>query len=233
MKAAVALLAALTALAGGCAHLRDHDNAGAGVAGSDGLTYDTRRARLTAVNAWETTGRLAVDTGERGFQGTFRWQQHGDELSLVVRGSPIRTVVLQVSGTPKSLKVTAARGDTRVLNDPETELSELLGWWLPVTSLRAWLLGLPDPQFPATTQQGAEGTLASLEQRLWHVDYISYQLDSYQLGSYPLDADSSAPASSGGTADASGALLLPRRIDLKHGELGVRLTIDDWHASAP
>jgi outer membrane lipoprotein LolB len=223
MKPAVALLAALTAFgAGGCAHLRDNGAGAPTVAGSDGLTSDARRARLTAVDAWETTGRLAVDTGERGFQGSFRWQQRGDELDLVVRGAPLRTVVLQVSGTPKSLTVTE-RGDKRVLDDPETQLSELLGWWLPVTSLHAWLLGFPDPQFPATTAPGAEGTLASLDQRLWNVRY-----ESYQLG-----AGRSAAAPSGGGADSAGAVLLPRRIDMKHGELGVRLTIDEWHPAAP
>ncbi|HEX5050075.1 MAG TPA: lipoprotein insertase outer membrane protein LolB [Gammaproteobacteria bacterium] len=224
MKPAVALLAALTAFAaGGCAHLRDKEPGAPAVAGSDGLTYDARRARLTAVDAWETSGRLAVDTGERGFQGSFRWQQHGDELELVVRGAPLRTVVLQVAGTSKSLTVTARGDDPRVLDDPETQLSELLGWWLPVTSLRAWLLGFPDPQFPATTAPGTEGTLASFEQRLWNVSYVSYQ----------LGAGRSAAAPSSGDAGAAGALLLPRRIDMKHGELGVRLTIDDWHPSAP
>jgi outer membrane lipoprotein LolB len=213
MRPRVALLAALTALAvESCAHLP---------VGNDGLTYDARRARLTAVDSWETGGRLAVDTGERGFQGSFHWQQRGDELELIVRGFPLRTIVLQVSGTPKALTVTA-RGDTRVLDDPETQLSELLGWWLPVGSLHAWLLGLPDPQFPATTELGPEGTLASVDQRLWRVDYASYQLAT----------DRSAVAPSG-TASADGALLVPRRIDLKHGELGVRLTIDDWHPSPP
>jgi len=98
-----------------------------------------------------------------------------------------------------------------VLADPETQLSELLGWWLPVGSLHAWLLGLPDPAFNAATQPGSDGTLASLEQRLWRVAFASYQL---------------APAKS----DAGSPLLVPRRIDLEHGDLRMRLTIDDWHA---
>lgn len=217
MRPAAALLAALAALAvQGCAHRPVAGDGASATAAGDGLSYDARRARLEAVGSWETGGRLAVDTGDRGFQGSFHWQQRGDELELIVRGFPLRTIVLQVSGTPKALTVTA-RGDTRVLDDPETQLSELLGWWLPVGSLRAWLLGLPDPQFPATTELGADGALTSLEQRLWHVAYASYQLGT----------DRSATAPSGANAD--GALLVPRRIDMKHGALGVRLTIDDWH----
>ena len=69
-------------------------------------------------------------------------------------------------------------------------------------------------EFNAATQPGADGTLASFEQRLWRVAFASYQL---------------APAK----ADAGSPLLVPRRIDLEHGELRLRLTIDDWHAVVP
>jgi outer membrane lipoprotein LolB len=105
------------------------------------------------------------------------------------------------------LKVTA-RGETRTLTDPETELSELIGWWLPVASLPHWLLGFPDRAFPATTEPGVDGTLAALEQRLWRVAYPMYQL---------------APL-----AGIATGVLVPRRIDLAHGVLTLRLTIDDW-----
>ncbi len=188
-------------LLGACAHLP---------VGTDGLSYDARRASLEALDQWEIRGRLAVDTGERGFQGSFNWRQQADMLELGVRG-PFGNNVLTVSGTPVTLTVTA-RGETRVLEDPEQQLSALLGWWLPVGSLHAWLVGLPDKGFRATIQNGEDGTLAAFDQRLWHVAYTSYQLAS--LG--PLE----------------GSLLVPRRIDLAHGDLKLRLTIDDWQTAA-
>ena len=157
-------------------------------------------------------GRVAVSAGERAFQASFRWHQDADALELAVRG-PLGAGALEVNGTPSSLKVTS-RGETRVLSDPEAQLSELLGWWLPVGSLHAWLLGLPDPAFNAATQPGPDGTLASFEQRLWRVAFASYQL---------------APPK----PEAGSPLLVPHRIDLEHGDLRLRLTIDDWHAAAP
>jgi outer membrane lipoprotein LolB len=195
------LLAALLAAAAltGCASLP---------VGTDGLSYEQRSTQLRSVDSWELRGRLAVATGERAYQGSIRWQQRGDALDLVVRG-PLGAGGVQVAGSPSALTVTT-RGDTRVLTDPETQLSELLGWWLPVGSLHAWLLGVPDPGFESTTAAGNDGTLAALEQRLWHVAYASYQL---------------APSTASGSM-----LLVPRRIDLTHGELRLRLTIDDWHA---
>jgi outer membrane lipoprotein LolB len=180
--------------------------------GSDGLSFEQRRGRLESVPSWEMRGRVAVSAGERAFQASFRWHQDADALELAVRG-PLGAGALEVSGTPSALTVTS-RGDTRMLSDPETQLSELLGWWLPVGSLHAWLLGLPDPAFNAATQPGPDGTLASFEQRLWRVAFASYQL---------------APAKN----DAGSPLLVPHKIELEHGELRLRLTIDDWHAGAP
>jgi len=174
--------------------------------GNDGLSYDDRRRALTSVDAWEVRGRLAVNAGGRGFQGSFDWRQRADELDLAVRG-PLGAGVLHVAGTPTRMTFTA-RGETRTLTDPEAELSALLGWWLPVGSLHAWLLGLTDPAFRASAENGADGTLAGFEQRLWRVAFPSYQLATVP-GRVP-------------------GVLVPRRIDLVHDELTLRLTIDGW-----
>ncbi|HVY66843.1 MAG TPA: lipoprotein insertase outer membrane protein LolB [Gammaproteobacteria bacterium] len=185
-----------------CAHLP---------VGTDGLSYDARRGTLATVDAWDMRGRLAVDTGGRAFQGSFDWHQRADALDLAVRG-PLGAGLLQVAGTPNHMTFTA-RGETRTLTDPEAELSALLGWWLPVGSLHAWLLGLTDPAFRAQTQDGADGTLAAFEQRLWRVVFPSYQVATL--------------------AGRASGVLVPRRIDLTHGELKLRLTIDDWRPAAP
>jgi outer membrane lipoprotein LolB len=192
-----AAAAAASALLGACATLPT---------GTDGLSPAQRRETLESVDLWEMRGRLAVDTGERSFQGSFNWRQQSDVLELIVRG-PLRNGVLQVEGRPDALTVTA-RGETRTLTNPETELSDLIGWWLPVASLPQWLLGLPDSEFRAVDERSADGTLAWLEQRLWRVDYPAYGL-----------------AATGGTGQQ---VLVPRRIEMKHGELTLQLTIDDW-----
>jgi outer membrane lipoprotein LolB len=197
-RAALLIAIALT----GCARLR---------VGTDGLSYADRRDRLEAIDTWEMRGRLAVDTGDGGFQGSFNWQQQDDALDLLVRG-PLRNGVLHVDGRPEELTFTA-RGETHTLTDPEVQLSELIGWWLPVASLPHWLLGLPDPGFNAVTETGTDGTLASLEQRLWRAEYPAYGLAS-------IDGPSAT------------AVLVPRRIELTHGALTLTLTIDDWKPTA-
>ena len=195
--ARLASLLAAASLAG-CANLP---------VGSDGLSPEQRRTQIESVDAWEIRGRLAVATGERAFQGSFRWQQRADALDLTVRG-PLGAGVLQVTGSPDALTVTA-RGDTRVLEDPEAQLSELLGWWLPVGSLHAWLLGLPDPGFAATTELGADGTLAVARAATCGTSRIR------AISSRPRAARRRSCRGASTSRTASSQL---------------RLTIDDWHA---
>ncbi len=178
---------------GGCAHTP---------ATQDEFSYPERRSYLEQLEGWDLRGRIAVDTGERAFQGRFRWQQFPESLDLSISG-PLGAGVLEVAGPPDKLTV-RARGESWELADPEVELSELMGWWLPVRSFSAWLLGLPDPMYPATTALGPEDALQSLEQRLWMLTYQTYQLED--------------------------GILLPRRIDLSHRDLELRVIVDQWQS---
>jgi outer membrane lipoprotein LolB len=198
LRAASALAAA--ALLSACASLPT---------GTDGLSLEQRRTKLESVGTWEMRGRIVVDTGAQAVQGRFNWRQDDDALELVVR-NPLGAGILRVTGRPDALTVTA-RGETHTLTDPETELSELIGWWLPVASLPHWLLGFPDREFRAATEPGADGTLAALEQRLWRVAYPAYGL---------------APVAAGEE------VLVPSRIELAHTDLELKLTIDDWQPAS-
>lgn len=186
------------ALLGACAHMPPP-------ATTDGLDFATRRARLESIGSWDMRGRLVVHTGERAFQGSFDWLQQPEALRLRVRG-PLGAGVLEVSGPLDHLTLTT-RGEHRELTDPERELSALVGWWVPVESLSAWLVGLPDRRYPARTDFGRAGELEMLEQRQWRVDYPSYQL-------------------------AQG-MLLPRSIELTHAGLELKLAVDSWASGAP
>ena len=187
LAAALILGAALA----GCTHLQP---------GSDELSYDQRRDYLTGLEAWALRGRIAVDTGERAFQGRFQWSQNADALALTVRG-PLGTNVLRVSG-PADALVVEARGETWNLDEPEAQLSGLVGWWLPVTSFKSWLLGLPDPDYAGDMRIGEDSLLAELDQRLWQLTFVSHQLTA--------------------------GVLVPRRIDLSHGPLEFRVVVDSF-----
>jgi outer membrane lipoprotein LolB len=188
------LLGALAVLAA-CAHAPPAE---------DGLSAAERRERLAALPGWDMRGRIAIDTGERAFQARFRWLEEPDSLLLNVRGL-FGAGSFEIKGNDAALTL-RTRGETWSLVDPETELSARFGWWLPVGSLDAWLVGLPDDAYAARAETGANGTLATLEQRLWTLEYADYEVTS--------------------------GLLLPRTIDMHHGQLRLQLTVDSWNPLA-
>jgi outer membrane lipoprotein LolB len=167
----------------------------------DGLTFATRQAALTAIADWNLRGRLIIDTGERRDRVGIAWEQRGEDISLTIRPTILGAGAVRISGDAERL-VVEGRGETRVLEDPEVDLSLELGWWLPVTSLEYWLLGRPDGGFPDRTNRGAAGTLATLAQRDWRIVYEEYQL--------------------------AGGVLVPRNIKFSHSTLELDLTITDF-----
>ena len=69
-----------------------------------------------------------------------------------------------------------------------------------------WLLGRPDPGYPADTARGAFDTLSMLNQREWAIRYEEYQL-----------------------ADGR---LIPRHIVLSDAPLTLQLFVTDWESAA-
>jgi outer membrane lipoprotein LolB len=185
----------LLAFTAGCAHRRP---------GTDALSFAERREKLLGLEQWHLQGRIAVDTGDGAYQGAFRWTVEPEGISLTVRG-PLGAGAVRVEGNQDQLIVTA-RGEQRELDDPESDLSALLGWWLPVQSLRYWLLGLPDPAYPADTNFDAAEVVSALAQRLWDITYDRYALMQ--------------------------EILIPQQIGLRHGSLSMRVTLDRFEAPA-
>jgi outer membrane lipoprotein LolB len=89
-----------------------------------------------------------------------------------------------------------------ILSDPEVDLQVMYGWMIPVTSLRYWALGIPDPAELAFTEFNEDGQLASLEQGNWQVRIAQYREGAGQS--------------------------MPRRLTAVSGDNKVRLVIDNW-----
>jgi outer membrane lipoprotein LolB len=186
--------ALLLLAAAGCATQR-----GAGLPEFDG--WDSRRDALSSLSEWEFHGRIGVSAGDEGFNGKLRWWQHDDVFVASVSG-PLGVGTVKIQGDERQVSVTDEDGVVTEMQDAEAELYRRYGWTIPVTSLRYWALGIPDPSSPAETAFNGEGQLARLEQRNWAV-----QIDAYREG---------------------GGQLMPRRMVATHRDTKVRLVIDNW-----
>jgi outer membrane lipoprotein LolB len=163
--------------------------------------WETRKAVLEAADEWEFAGRIAVSAGDEGFNGKLWWRQDGIVFRARISG-PIGVGTIFINGDGPELTLTERDGTVTELDDAEAELRYRYGWTIPLTSLRFWALGIPDPASPAEVGFNASGQMSELSQREWQVTIPDY-------------------AEGGGQA-------MPRRLTAVSDDIRVRLVIDRW-----
>lgn len=173
----------------------------------EGIAVDPagRRAAIEAVGTWAARGRIALKVPGTSGQGNFAWLQTGDTTVLRVAG-PFGAGAYEIRWEPERLTVLSGRGEVAAdYTGPDAArrfLEEQLGWSLPVTNARYWILGLAGPDTAARETLDGSGLLAALVQDGWDVSYGEYQPE--------------------------GAVALPRKLVLSSTAGRIRLVIDHW-----
>ena len=163
--------------------------------------WENRQDVLVGVDEWEFAGRIGVSAGDEGFNGQLRWRQDGVVFQARING-PLGVGSVFINGDRRKITVTDRNGAVTELHDAEVELRQMYGWTIPVSSLRFWALGIPDPASLAETEFGEDGQLSKLRQQNWEVDITQYR--------------------------EGGGQLMPRRLTAVNDDVKVRLVIDNW-----
>lgn len=165
------------------------------------LAWSVRRPALQALERFGLDGRVAVAVGNQGFNAGLRWTQSAAMTHLALTG-PLGAGGVEVTADGDDLTVVASNGKRLDDAAARTELESKLGFEPPLTSLRYWVLGVPDPAAPASTQLDSQQRLARLTQDGWQIDYTAYM---------PV-----------------GAQWLPRLLTLRRANVRVRMVVDEW-----
>jgi len=163
--------------------------------------WSERRAALQALDRYQVNGQLAVATATEGFSAGMRWQQQGSTSDLLLR-APLGVGGAHLNYDGEILRVTNSQGAQFEGAQAQAELVRLLGFEAPLTSLRYWLVGTPDPALAATESLDGAQRLAQLQQSEWQIGYTDYQ--------------------------PSGNYWLPRHVELHRGAVKLKLQLSHW-----
>lgn len=168
------------------------------------LPWPERRAQLQALDPYELAGRVAVSAGSEGFSAHLSWKQQGARSTVELSGA-LGIGGLRVVADGAALDVQTSKGERLESDQAREELSDKLGFEPPLSSLRFWLLGVPDPALPANETVGSDQRLTALVQDGWQIAYPDYL--------------------------ESNGYSLPRRLTIRRGDVRVRLIVYSWHPS--
>jgi outer membrane lipoprotein LolB len=116
---------------------------------------------------------------------------------------PLGAGGVQITSDGDALSIVNSHGDHLDSDAAHGELAARLGFDPPLSSLRYWIQGVPDPATPAKEKvDPQQQRLQSLEQDGWQIDYTGY-----------------APNAAGP---------LPSRLTLQRSGVRVRLIVDGW-----
>ena len=126
------------------------------------------RLHLYELEHWSFEGRLALTGQKDSWSANIAWEHGPDEEKIKLSG-PLGqgAVVIQVTGNI----VTIDRGgnDVQTSTQPEEFINQQLGMFVPVRSLRYWVVGLPEPA------QSYRETDTGFNQARWLSEYKQMQ----------------------------------------------------------
>jgi outer membrane lipoprotein LolB len=133
--------------------------------------WPAQRAALENLERYGLDGRVAVAAHGEGFSATLRYSQlpRGARFSLE---GPMGIGGMRVEITGEDLEITTSRGVKLEGSEARAELERRLGFELPTSQLRWWLLGLPAPG-EASIDADEAGQIRGFHQQGWRVSIQS------------------------------------------------------------
>lgn len=156
--------------------------------------------QLQAIQSYQITGRIAVQTNQQGFSGGLQWQ-HSPDLDNIDLLTPLGSQAAQISRNAQGITLTTADKKNYHAQSAEALTQSTLGWQLPMQGLSHWALGKAG-QNAIITAHNADGTIQRMQQDGWEIQYDNYQPQQ--------------------------SVLLPAKITLRNPNVYLKLVVQQW-----
>ena len=103
-----------------------------------------------------------------------RWRQDQESYRIRLSG-PLGQGLMELRGTPGLVEMRTSDDGVYRARTAEELMQTHAGWRVPLSGLRYWILGRPDPQARIVDLKlDPGGRLAELHQLGWHIRYERY-----------------------------------------------------------
>ena len=139
-------------------------------------SWDADVVQKKKIKQWNLKARLGIQTESEGGAFDLFWKQDIDSYTIRLI-APLGMGALTIEGDSEAVKVRDAQGLTQHAANPDLLIKQSLGIDLPVSSLRQWLLGLPDRTLAVESMTwNGQGQLHRLGQAGWKIEMLRHQV---------------------------------------------------------
>lgn len=138
------------------------------------------RDGLYNLNSWAFDGRVAVVGKRESWQANIDWQRLDTEEVIRLSG-PLGQGAVSIHITDTYIGVDEGNGEIKFDKNDDAQVAERLGFFVPVRSLRYWVLGLVEPKVPF------EEVEMGFVQSGWVVKFKQMQQTEYGFMPYKIN----------------------------------------------
>lgn len=139
--------------------------------------WKQRQAELRQIKNWEMSGALSITYNKKRDIARFKWVQKQDSYAMNISG-PLNIGSVKIIGDADHVELWRTNKKSIVADTPEQLTKEQLGWRLPISNIRYWILSLPVPTKINAMRFDQYGHLTDLEQNGWQIKYVEFQTNA-------------------------------------------------------
>lgn len=103
-----------------------------------------------SLRSWRMEGRIGVQARETAWQASLNWEHDALQDRLRISG-PFSQGMVSIVLQAGLIYLNEGNGKTVLSQDADTLLRQRLGFVIPLSSLRYWMVGVPDPALSSST----------------------------------------------------------------------------------
>lgn len=166
-------------------------------------SWKKRQAELHQIKNWTMSGTLSITHHKKRDIAKIKWAQTPNSYNINIF-APLNMGSIRIIGNESEVALWNSNKKPLKAKTPEQLTLAQLGWQLPVSNIRYWILGLPAPKTKINaTSFDQYGHLIALNQSGWQVTYSRFN---------PIKNN----------------LDLPQLIELKNENLAIKLKITNF-----
>ncbi len=161
----------------------------------------TAKRLLSDINVWCMNGRSSAKFQKTGWQAGIKWCQTDSKTALELTG-PINLGRVSIRYYLGELWISESRDQLSISHSAEKLLESRLGFKVPLSAFRFWLIGTARPGIKSSRELDHDGNLSLLKQHDWMIRYSNYR--------------------------AVNGYLLPGKIKLTNTSVSLKIVADNW-----